>query len=53
LPEELLRLLDDALKGIDEEFTTEEALRVLELLEAENRGQLEHPASAGPGLPDY
>ncbi len=52
-PEELLRLLDDALKGIDEEFTTEEALRVLELLEAENRGQLEHPASAGPGLPDY
>ena len=51
-PEELQRLLQEALAGIDEEFTVEEALSVLDILEEQNRGQLEGQPSGGEGL-DY
>lgn len=53
-PGEVERLLDEALEGIDEEFTVEEALRVLDLLEQRNRDELaQPPASDGEGAPDY
>ena len=52
-PEELERLLQDALAGIDEEFTVEEALQVLELLAEQNRGQIDDPPPGSGGLPDY
>jgi Ca-activated chloride channel family protein len=52
-PEQLQRRLEEALRGIDEEFTTEEALRVLDLLEEQNRSQLSEPQGSQPGLPDY
>jgi len=52
-PEQLERLLAEALAGIDEEFTAEEAIRVLELLEERNRDQLDGSAPGGSGLPDY
>lgn len=52
-PEQLQRLLDEALAGIDEEFTTEEALELLELLEEQNRGQLSQRRGSADGLPDY
>lgn len=52
-PEELARSLEDALRGIDEDFTVEEALRVLELLEDQNRGQLEAPRGTPGDAPDY
>lgn len=51
-PEEVQRQLEQALQGIDEEFTVEEALRVLELLEQRNRDQLQAPDSGG-GPRDY
>jgi Ca-activated chloride channel family protein len=52
--EELMRLLEEALAGIDEEFTIEEALRVLELIEEQNRGQLDDsPGNGAGGPPDY
>lgn len=53
-PRDVQRTLEEALLGIDEEFTLEEALAVLDALEERNRGQLELPP--GPGnarLPDY
>jgi len=52
-PQEIQRALEDALRGIDEEFTVEEALRVLELLEQRNRSQLQQPSGGGGGAPDY
>jgi Ca-activated chloride channel family protein len=52
-PEELERSLEEALRGIDEQFTVEEALRVLELLEEQNRGQLEAPRTTPGDTPDY
>jgi tetratricopeptide (TPR) repeat protein len=52
-PEQLKRLLEEALAGIDDEFTVEEALRVLELLEQRNRDQLGDGVAGAPGLPDY
>jgi Ca-activated chloride channel family protein len=52
--EQLQRLLEEALAGIDEEFTIEEALQVLELIEEQNRGELEEPPTGGAGgPPDY
>ena len=46
--------LEEALAGIDEEFTIEEALRVLELIEEQNRGQLDDsPGGGAGGPPDY
>jgi len=48
-PEELQRLLEEALAGIDEEFTLEEALTILELIEEQNRGQIQdQPPGGGP-----
>jgi hypothetical protein len=52
-PEQLQRALDEALRGLEEEFTTEEALRVLDLLERQNRLQLEQPGRPAAGAPDY
>lgn len=53
-PEELQRRLDEALRGIDEEFTVEEAIRVLDLLNERNRGELAQPPQGGSNrLPDY
>ena len=53
-PEQLERALQDALQGIDEEFTVEEALRVLDLLEERNRSLLEDREDGGGGsTPDY
>jgi Ca-activated chloride channel family protein len=52
-PEQLERLLAEALAGIDEDFTAEEAIRVLELLEERNRDQLGGSAPGGSGQPDY
>ncbi|HEY8172622.1 MAG TPA: VWA domain-containing protein [Dehalococcoidia bacterium] len=55
-PEELQRSLERALQGIDDDFTVEEAIRVLELLERKNRTELEAPpdgAGAPGGPPDY
>ena len=49
----LERLLEEALAGIDEEFTVEEALQVLELLSEQNRGQIDDPPPGSGGLPDY
>ncbi|MEX2246959.1 MAG: VWA domain-containing protein [Dehalococcoidia bacterium] len=46
--------LAEALRGIDSDFTVEEALRALDLLAEENRRQLEQPRSGNPtGAPDY
>ena len=53
-PEEVQRALDDALRGIDEDFSVDEALRVLDLLEQQNRTQLQQPGDPGNGsVPDY
>jgi Ca-activated chloride channel family protein len=52
-PEEVQRALDEALRGIDEDFTVDEALRVLDLLDRENRTRLEQPGEAAGGAPDY
>jgi hypothetical protein len=54
-PEALQRALEEALAGIDDEVTVDEALRVLELLEEQNRQQLEDAPDgpARPGVPDY
>ncbi len=52
-PEQLERLLAEALAGIDEDFTAEEAIRVLELLEERNRDQLDGSAPGSSGQPDY
>jgi Ca-activated chloride channel family protein len=52
-PGELERELDEALAGIDDEFTVEEAIRVLQLLEEQNREQIDEGREAPGGLPDY
>jgi len=54
-PEELQRALEEALAGINREFTEEEAMRLLDLLNEQNRRNVEENAGAGPqpGLPDY
>jgi tetratricopeptide (TPR) repeat protein len=52
-PEQLERELEEALAGIDEQFTVEEALRVLELIERQNRDELDERRIAPGGLPDY
>jgi Ca-activated chloride channel family protein len=52
-PEQLERLLEEALRGIDDEFTVEEAIRVLELIEQRNRDALDDRPAGEPGLPDY
>jgi len=52
-PEELQRALDEALRGIDEDFTVEEALRALDLLEQQNRRELERRQESTGGAPDY
>jgi Ca-activated chloride channel family protein len=52
-PEQLQQALDEALRGIDEDFTVEEALRALDLLEQQNRRQLERRQEAAGGAPDY
>ena len=53
--EQLQQALDEALAGIDEEFTPEEAQRLLELLAEENRRGIESAAEdiIRPDLPDY
>lgn len=53
--EELRRAIDEALEGIEEEFTTEEALELLRLLEEENRRSVgdQEGDVARPGQPDY
>jgi tetratricopeptide (TPR) repeat protein len=53
--EDIQRALEEALAGIDEEFTEEEALRILELLNEENRRSVEESSNdtQPPGLPDY
>jgi hypothetical protein len=52
-PEEVQRALDEALRGIDEDFTVDEALRVLDLLERQNRSQLQQPGGGDSNVPDY
>jgi tetratricopeptide (TPR) repeat protein len=52
-PEQLERLLEEALAGIDEEFTVDEAIRVLELVEQRNRDAIDRPQGDSTGLPDY
>ncbi|MEX0750939.1 MAG: VWA domain-containing protein [Dehalococcoidia bacterium] len=52
-PEQLQQALDEALRGIDEDFTVEEALRALDLLEQQNRRQLEARQESAGGAPDY
>lgn len=53
--DELRRAIDEALEGIEEEFTTEEALELLRLLEEENRRSVgdQEGDFARPGQPDY
>ena len=53
--EELERALEEALAGEDREFTEEEALRILDLLNEENRRSIEDTTSdiSRPGPPDY
>ncbi len=53
--EQLQQALDEALAGIEEEFTPEEAQRLLELLAEENRRGIESAAEdiIRPDLPDY
>lgn len=53
--EELRLAIDEALSGIEEEFTTEEALELLRLLEEENRRSVGNQEGdfARPGQPDY
>jgi Ca-activated chloride channel family protein len=54
-PEELRRELEEALAGQDREFTEEEALRILDLLNEANRRSIEETTSdiTRPGPPDY
>jgi tetratricopeptide (TPR) repeat protein len=54
-PEELERLLAEALAGIDSEFTVEEALRALDLLAERNRTTAQEGAATGVGSagPDW
>ncbi len=53
--EELQRALEEALAGQDREYTEEEALRILDLLNEENRRSIEDTTSdvTRPGPPDY
>jgi tetratricopeptide (TPR) repeat protein len=53
--EQIQRLLEEALAGIDREFTPEEAERILDLLEEENRRSVEDSTGGlnGNGQPDY
>lgn len=53
--EQLARALADALAGIEEEFTPEEAQRLLDLLAEQNRRSIEDNANdiVRPELPDY
>jgi tetratricopeptide (TPR) repeat protein len=53
--DELERAIEEALAGIEEEFTTEEALELLRLLEEENRRSVADQSGdvARPGQPDY
>jgi Ca-activated chloride channel family protein len=53
--EQLQRALADALAGIDQEFTPEEAQRILALLEEENRRSIAESANEiiRPEQPDY
>lgn len=52
--EELQRELEEALSGIEREYSEEEARRVLELLEERNRRLFEEQVRPpGGGLPDY
>jgi tetratricopeptide (TPR) repeat protein len=52
-PAEVQRALDEALRGIDQDFTVDEALRVLDLLGQQNREQLQQGGESEPGAPDY
>ena len=47
------RALEEALEGIDEEFTVEEALRVLDLIQELNRLQTTLSPSGGTGDPEH
>jgi hypothetical protein len=53
--EELQRLLAEALAGIERQYTPEEAQRVLDLLNEENRRNIEDTTGdlIRPDLPDY
>ncbi len=48
------RQLDEALQGIDQNLSREDALRILDLLERQNRIAAQEAApAAGAGVPDY
>jgi plasmid stabilization system protein ParE len=49
----LQRQLEEALSGIDQDFSVEEALQVLDLLEQQNREPLEAPRGGPVGPADY
>jgi tetratricopeptide (TPR) repeat protein len=52
--DELQRQLAEALQGIDQDLSREEALRILDLLERQNRRAAQEAApGAGAGVPDY
>lgn len=54
-PEQLQQRLNEALSGIDAEFTQEDAIRILDLLDRANRKANEQHAGTGGGAapPDY
>jgi Ca-activated chloride channel family protein len=54
-PEQLQQRLDEALAGIDKEFSEEEARRILDLLQRANQQAIEERQGAGGGgaPPDY
>lgn len=49
---EVTRQLEEALRGLDESLTVEEAQRILELLQQQQQGQ-RLPGSSSPAGPDY
>ncbi len=51
-PEELQQQLDEALRGIDRNFTEEEALRVLDLLQRANRAATEQHGGGPDAAPE-
>lgn len=53
--QELQQRLEDALRGIDQQFSEEDAMRALQLLDELNRRNVQQaqPGGAGGGVPDY
>ncbi len=53
-PQDVQRSLDEALRGLDQQFTDEQAMRILDLLDRANRQDLGRQTGSGTlGQPDY